>query len=229
MQLGGKNLHISFFLHTFVLTNLLNIIVYCIMNTEQQILDAAIEEFALKGFNGARTTDIASRAGVTHAMLHYYFRTKQHLFERIINDKLELLIDLIAGALNEPGATIRERLARGVGKHFDFVSQNPYLPHLIISMMTNNPEMTGQIISGISVKIKELVGRFQSEFDRAAEEGKIAKVNVIMLLSDIVSLNIFPFLASKVLIETLIPLDREQFLAAKRAENIETILKRISL
>lgn len=199
------------------------------MNTEQQILDAAIEEFALKGFNGARTTDIAARAGVTHAMLHYYFRTKQHLFERIINDKLELLIDLIAGALNEQGATIRERLARGVGKHFDFVRQNPYLPHLIISMMTNNPEIAGQIISGVSVKIKELVIRFQSEFDRAAEEGKIAKVNVIMLLSDIVSLNIFPFLASKALIETLIPLEREQFLTAKRAENIETILKRISL
>lgn len=199
------------------------------MSTEQQILDAAIEEFALKGFNGARTTDIAARAGVTHAMLHYYFRTKQHLFDQIFNEKVHLLIDLIAGALDEPGATIKERVARGVGKHFDFINNNQSIPRLFITMMASNSELINQAATNISIKIKELVSRYQSEFDKAAEAGEIAHVNVTLLLSDIVSLNIFPFLAPKVLLETMLPLNREQFLAAKRAENIETILKRISI
>ena len=53
-------------------------------DTESRILQAAEEEFLLKGLEGARTTAIAERAGVTHAMLHYYFRTKNMLFERII-------------------------------------------------------------------------------------------------------------------------------------------------
>ncbi len=199
------------------------------MTTEQQILDAAIEEFALKGFDGARTTDIAARAGVTHAMLHYYFRSKQLLFERIIHEKLHFLIELIAGAFEEPGATLQERVANGVGKHFDFVCANPSMPRLFTSVMTNCPEVFEQIAGGIASKVKELVAHFQVEFDREAQAGKIAKVNVSLLLSDIVSLNIFPFLAPKILLEALLPIDREQFLAAKRAENIEIILKRISL
>lgn len=50
-------------------------------DTEERILKAAETEFFTKGFDGARTTSIAERAGVTHAMLHYYFRSKALLFE----------------------------------------------------------------------------------------------------------------------------------------------------
>ena len=57
-------------------------------NKEQLILEAAESEFAAKGYDGARTTSIAKAAGVTHAMLHYYFRTKELLFERIIDKKI---------------------------------------------------------------------------------------------------------------------------------------------
>lgn len=56
-------------------------------NKEHEILVAAEQEFLTKGFDGARTTSIAQAAGVTHAMLHYYFRTKEQLFERIVDDK----------------------------------------------------------------------------------------------------------------------------------------------
>lgn len=48
---------------------------------EQEILKAAEQEFLTKGYDGARTTSIAQAAGVTHAMLHYYFRTKEQLFD----------------------------------------------------------------------------------------------------------------------------------------------------
>lgn len=199
------------------------------MNTEQQILEAAIEEFAAKGFKGARTTDIASRAGVTHAMLHYYFRTKQQLFEHIVREKFHLLMDLFAGALTEPGATIQERLVRGVGRHFDFVCANPYLPHLMVSVMENNAVNISELMGGISAKIKELVASAQEELDAASARGEIAPVSVVMLLSDIISLNIFPFFAPRLLLDAVLPMSREEFLAAKRQENIETILKRISL
>lgn len=57
-------------------------------NKEQAILEAAEQEFLNKGFAGARTTSIAEAAGVTHAMLHYYFRTKEQLFERILDEKM---------------------------------------------------------------------------------------------------------------------------------------------
>lgn len=56
-------------------------------DTEYLILQAAEREFMSKGFAGARTTSIAEAAGVTHAMFHYYFRTKEKLFDRIIAEK----------------------------------------------------------------------------------------------------------------------------------------------
>lgn len=65
-------------------------------STESRILAAAEGEFLDKGFDGARTTTIAARAGVTHAMLHYYFRTKGQLFERIISSKIEQLKNMMS-------------------------------------------------------------------------------------------------------------------------------------
>ena len=64
-------------------------------NKEQAILEAAEREFLAKGFDGARTISIARAAGVTHAMLHYYFRTKENIFERILDEKMRLMGELV--------------------------------------------------------------------------------------------------------------------------------------
>ena len=60
-------------------------------NKELEILKAAEHEFLTKGYDGARTTSIAQAAGVTHAMLHYYFRTKEQLFDRIVESKFSTM------------------------------------------------------------------------------------------------------------------------------------------
>ena len=70
-------------------------------DTETKILKAAEREFLEKGYGGARTTSIAEAAGVTHAMLHYYFRTKDKLFERIVTEKMGLLSKIMLSAIEE--------------------------------------------------------------------------------------------------------------------------------
>ena len=74
-------------------------------NKEQAILEAAEREFIVKGFAGARTTSIAEAAGVTHAMLHYYFRTKEQLFERILDEKMRLMGESVLAAFGQPGSS----------------------------------------------------------------------------------------------------------------------------
>ena len=56
-------------------------------NTEQIILEAAEAEFLEKGYGNAKTVAIAQRAGVSHSMLHYYYRTKEQLFQKIFKAK----------------------------------------------------------------------------------------------------------------------------------------------
>ena len=61
-------------------------------STEKAILQAAEKEFLTKGLASSKTTEIAKAAGVTHAMLHYYFRTKDNLFEQVFQEKVKVLV-----------------------------------------------------------------------------------------------------------------------------------------
>ena len=72
-------------------------------NTEQSILKAAEKEFLKKGFSGSKTTEIAKEAGVTHAMLHYYFRTKENLFNKVFEEKARQLADTFLSRVDECG------------------------------------------------------------------------------------------------------------------------------
>ena len=92
---------------------------------EQAILAAAEQEFLAKGFDGARTTSIAAAAGVTHAMLHYYFRTKENIFERILDEKLRLMGESVLAAFGDPALPFLERIQEGLSRHFDFTAANP--------------------------------------------------------------------------------------------------------
>ena len=118
-------------------------------DTESRILQAAEEEFLLKGLEGARTTAIAERAGVTHAMLHYYFRTKNmlfdisriaHLFERIIEEKMRNAGNIMQAVFVLGDMPLMERVKRGVEQHFDFIAANPNLPRFVIQEIYSHPE-----------------------------------------------------------------------------------------
>ena len=94
----------------------------------------------LKGFDGAKTASIARAAGVTHAMLHYYFRTKEQLFDRILTDKLSLMGRSVLASFGTPDLPVLERLKRGIGSHFDFLMENPDLPRFIVNEVFSRPE-----------------------------------------------------------------------------------------
>ncbi len=94
-------IQISIFAHE--LTSLLDIKVVMSKkdNTEQAILQTAETEFLDKGFALAKTTEIAKQAGVTHAMLHYYYRTKEKLFERVFQEKVDLMAHSLVATLDD--------------------------------------------------------------------------------------------------------------------------------
>lgn len=65
-------------------------------DTEKKILEAARKVFETKGYNGTRMQKIADEAGISKASLHYYFRSKDNLFEKIFNDALDEYIPLVS-------------------------------------------------------------------------------------------------------------------------------------
>lgn len=196
---------------------------------EQAILLAAEQEFMNKGFDGARTTSIAEAAGVTHAMLHYYFRTKEQLFERILNEKMALMASSTMAVLGDPKLPLLERIAQGIACHFDCLMQNPGLPRFIINEVLTHPERLKIMQEHILEITGQLFSQLQKDLDNAAERGEIENTDVRMMMLDLLSLNIMPFLAYPV-IENIfndLTADRRAFFEARKAETIETIMRRI--
>lgn len=199
--------------------------------TEELILQAAEKEFLEKGYSGAKTTAIAEAAGVTHAMFHYYFRTKDKLFEKIVAEKMERLKDLMFAAIGNPELPLKDRIIQGVESHFDFIAANPLLPRFLFNELYLNRDRIegakGRLIGIANSCINDL----QNAIDNEAARGGCRKAEARMVLLDIISLNIFPFIVEPVLNGILASTNEsfESLLEKRKKENVKTILGKLNL
>lgn len=196
-------------------------------DTESLIMEAAEAEFLEKGYAGAKTTKIAERAGVTHAMLHYYFRTKEMLFEKIVSGKIEQLGEILLDVVGNPELPLVDRIREGIICHFDFLIANPLLPRFIINELALHPERINPIRDKLMAKAGEVLSDIQKEID--ALPG--VNVDATMLLADIISLNVFPIVAAPMLKGAVGAMygDYDKFLELRKQENIHTILSKLNL
>ena len=107
-------------------------------NLENEILMAAEDLFLEKGFAGTSTTDIARRVGCNQALVHYYFRTKENLFLRVFNGKVETILTTLQKPLLEQGAEFTDKLRSTIGAYFDFLTANSRLPFFVINELLCN-------------------------------------------------------------------------------------------
>lgn len=195
---------------------------------EQQILEAAEREFLKKGYDGARTTSIAKAAGVTHAMLHYYFRTKEQLFERFIDKKMSEVVPLLTHLFGNSDLPLVERIEKTISVHFDFVATNPDLPRFLINEILPYKERCDLFYSKVA-NFLYFFNNLQREVNEAAARGEVEQFNVLLLFQSILSLNIFPSLMAN-MIENLMSNNEQsmkEIFAQRKAENIELIMRRI--
>ena len=200
-------------------------------STEDKILEAAETEFLQKGYAGARTTAIAEAAGVTHAMLHYYFRTKDKLFDKIIESKFGLLRNIMLASLGDPSIPLFDKIKSAIENHLEFIAANPDLPRFMISEVFTRPERMPAVLEQLKYHTPLVVESLQRQIDDYAERGLCRRVDAGMLMLDIVSLNIFPFMAIAMvnpLLNGLIE-DRAAFLEVRKKENVEIIMRKLEL
>lgn len=200
-------------------------------NKEQAILAAAKEEFFDKGYDGARTTSIARNAGVTHAMLHYYFKTKDQLFERIFHETMGMLVEGILEVFTQTEKPFKQRMAEALDIHFEVIRQNPRLPLFMIREVASRPERFAVIKNIISTFAGNVLITMQKDIDQAVSNGEISPIDATTLLLDMVSLNVFPFIAKPVFeAATGLNLNADsKFWDLRKKENIELIMRRLTL
>ena len=199
------------------------------MNKEQAILEAAEQEFLKKGFEAAKTTRIASLAGVTHAMLHYYYRTKENLFDRIFDKKVCLLKEALFVMINNPDVPFLEKVRDAIENHFDFLRANPDLPRFVVNELLFKPKRLGLFEKKIRETGTQLLNRMTDEINAEVKRGAINPISPIDLLIDVASVNVFVFVAMPLLRNICAEAmsNEEAFLEARKKENVEIIMRRL--
>ncbi|GHV58115.1 hypothetical protein FACS1894182_08950 [Bacteroidia bacterium] len=200
-------------------------------NTEQAILEAAEKIFIQKGYTGTRTTEIAAAAGVNHALLHYYFRTKEALFDRIFREKFSQLLDAFVETVDNDWSFF-EKLKFVIEKHFDFIAENPGLPFFIIREVIQNEERRKAVREKMAPVAFEIIRRVSLGTEEETARGTIRPVHVQDLLINILSLNVFSFVAQQVFFdenEEGASAMRQQFLEQRKRNNVETIINSIKI
>ena len=174
--------------------------------TEGQILDAAEKVFQAKGMDGARMQEIADNAGINKAMLHYYFRSKQLLFEAVFTTAFSLLAPQLNKVLNDD-SSIEDKIRKFTSNYISFVSKHPFLPNFVLQELNRNPEF---VLKLKDKKVFPSLAKFKNQVDSEVEKGNLKPISAEQLFINIMSLNIFPFIG-KPLIKALIDVDEKAY------------------
>lgn len=146
------------------------------LTTEQRILIAAREEFAQKGFYGAKTISIAQAAGVTHAMLHYY-RTKQRLYDRIAEDNLNRMFRVLSMSVTDDKGSIFDTTRSIIEMQMDFFSKNPQIPRFIINELSRNTSIINLFTDNAKNKFGTLISLLQKQITEGVRQNQCRYVN----------------------------------------------------
>jgi AcrR family transcriptional regulator len=198
------------------------------LQTEEKILLAAEEEFLEKGYTGARLQRIADNAGLNKALLHYYFRNKDRLFdvvfEKIANQIISQLLEKIISA-----STFFEKIRIFFDYHISAIENNQRLPLFVINEISRNPERVFQFIKKDEVaKIKTIL---DTQLKSEIQKGIIRQISLEELILNCISLSVFNFIAKPMYMEVLALSNKEfaKFLIHRKTSLADFVINSIKI
>jgi len=167
---------------------------------EEKILEAARKVFTTKGMAGARMQDIADEAGINKALLHYYFRDKEKLFDTIFMGEAQKFFPKI-NAIFQSDDPLFEKIEKFVNEYIDEMQENPYLPWFVINEVNRDPERFMQSVLGNDNRPKP--AKFLEQIEKEIKKGTIKRISPVHLLMNLISMTIFPFVARPMITRNL--------------------------
>ncbi len=194
---------------------------------EQLILKTAEKLFFEKGFAATSTTHIAREVGCNQALIHYYFRTKENLFNTIFEEKFKEFFQVVFDLENLHDITFEEKLRHIILAHFDMLRKNNKLPMLIITEFNRRPELIGDLRAKFQTVPNLIFKPIQEELQTEIDAGRIRNTSIINILISMVSLNVSLFLLMPITVEILqINEDQKEIIISQRREEHVTIILR---
>ena len=162
--------------------------------TQEIIFEAAKRVFIERGFDGARMQQIADEAGINKALLHYYYRSKDKLFDAIFAEAFMKFLPNISQIMMSDECF--EKKIRLVISHYtDMLMENPHLPLFIMHEIQRKPDMIVKILRSSGINPAVVAVQLQKE----AKEGKIRDIALPHLMTNIIGMCILPFIGRPIL------------------------------
>ena len=197
--------------------------------SDQLILNSALKVFTRRGFAGARMEEIAKEAGINRALLHYYFRDKETMFNLIFERQFKEFFSGIGTILNTD-KPLFEKIKAIVSHEIDVLTRHPDLPRFIIVEVATQPDRLIQYGQKMGINPRQILEIFNQQVKDEVQRGTIAPIEGRQLLMNIMSLCVYPF-AARPIIKTLMQLDENKFaemMEQRKSEVYQFIIKAIT-
>jgi AcrR family transcriptional regulator len=199
-------------------------------NTEEIIFEAAQQVFIQKGFDGARMQEIAEKAGINKALLHYYYRTKEKLFHTILEKVLTTLLPKVLDFI-ESDISFEEKIRFFVKTYMEILFKNPYIPNFILNELNRNPEGAAELLKkSLGLDKINVFGRFSAVIQKEIDEGHIRPIQPEQLMVNMISLCVFPIVARPIIQGVIFENDKKRyndFLESRKTEVSNFIIQSI--
>ncbi|NOY69470.1 MAG: TetR family transcriptional regulator [Deltaproteobacteria bacterium] len=194
-------------------------------NTAQKILDAAIRVFAKEGLRGARMHEIARAAGVNQALLHYYFRSKDKLYEEALFSVFSSMIENLAEKLRG-GGDPEEKIRRMIYAYIDQLNANPALPRLLAAESLDGGERLKAVFDRIRIEKGLSPPEFIIPFiESGIASGRFRELDPMQTAASVIGMCLFYFIAKPVIHHIWgAPDDADAFITARKEAIVELVL-----
>lgn len=163
-------------------------------STEDKILEAAKSVFVSKGMEGARMQEIADMAGINKALLHYYFRSKERLFEAIFSEIIKYAFPTITRIL-QSDSDIIVKIEQIVDAYIELLIKHPFIPGFVMKELNRDPSGLFKLVLKYGLDPLPVFKMIQEAMDR----GEIIQMKPHHLALNVASMCIFPFAARPIL------------------------------
>jgi AcrR family transcriptional regulator len=192
--------------------------------TEEKIFEAATEVFVDRGMDGARMQDIANRAGINKALLHYYYRSKDHLFNAVFEKIAQTIFKKFAPVFDE-NLSLEDKIRFFYREHIAFLQNNPRLPLFILNEINRNPARIRKLLKNIDFsKIWQVINE---QHKNELKNFNVSEDLLPQVMISIASLSVFPFAARGILeaIFEKTDVDFDKFLEERKEFAAEFVIK----
>lgn len=172
-------------------------------STEERIKEAARKLFTLQGFEATRTRDIANEAGINLALLNYYFRSKEKLFEIVMLENIGHFFQGVIQIVNDEKTDFYEKIELLVDFYVTKLIANPDVPLFVLNEARKNPEK-------LPMQQNLMDTCFMKQFNSKVKAGKIKKMHPGHLMMNIMGLTVFPF-AAKPMVQRVRDISNKEF------------------